>query len=125
MRSTNTATFLRDQPQLRTRRDSRAAQNMYGTPNRSRNSPTIKSTNQRESSEHRRHTYTQAHDSSRENSGDEGEIHDKTPLLASNKSVGDQHQAYGLFGTSYRPTRPARRESTSTASSHKKRKPIG
>ena len=36
----------------------------------------------------------------------------------------DQQQGYGIFGTSHRPSRP-RRESASTVSSRKKRKPFG
>ena len=110
---------------MRTRRDSRVAQNMFGTPGRSRNSPTIKAAHPEESSGHPRHTYTRAHDSSRENSEDEGDVHDRTPLIASKKPPGDQHQAYGMFSAGYRPSRPARRESASTVSSRKKRKALG
>ena len=79
---------------------------------------------QEESNGHPRRTYNRARDSSREDSRDRGEAHDRTPLIATKKSPVDQHQGYGIFGTSHRPSRP-RRESASTVSSRKKRKPFG
>jgi magnesium transporter len=97
---------------------------MFGTSNRSRTLPAVKATHHEESNAHPRRMYSRAHDSSRENSEEEEETHDRTPLIASKKSPGDPHQAYGIFGTSYRPSRP-RRESTSSASSRKKRKALG
>jgi magnesium transporter len=74
---------------------------------------------------HPRRTYNRAHDSSREVSEDEGETHDRTPLIASRKSLGDQHQTYGIFGTSRRPSRPPPRSPASTTSSRKRRKGLG
>jgi magnesium transporter len=109
---------------MRTRRDSRLGQNIFGTSNRSRNSPSINAMHQEESHGHPRRMYNRAHDSSRAGSEDDGETHDRTPLIASRKSPGDQHQAYGIFGTSYRPSHP-RRESASTVSSRKKRRGLG
>ena len=79
---------------------------------------------QEESSGHPRRTFNRARDSSREDSEDGGETHDRTPLIATKKAPVDQHQGYGIFGTSQRPARP-RRESASTVSSRKKRKPFG
>src|SRR5580693_7063626 len=98
---------------------------MFGSSNRLRNSPTIKAMHKEESNGHPRRTYNRAHDSSREVSEDEGEIHDRTPLIPPRKSPGDQHQTYGIFGTSHRTSRPPRRSSTSTTSSRKKRKSLG
>src|SRR5580693_4197546 len=98
---------------------------MFGSSNRLRNSPTIKAMHKEESNGHPRRTYNRAHDSSREVSEDEGEIHDRTPLIASRKPPGDQHQTYGIFGTSHRPSRPPRRSSASTTSSRKRRSGLG
>ena len=60
-----------------------------------------------------------AHDSSPENSDDDGEANDRTPLIPSRKSPADHR--YGLFSTSRRPSR-LRRDSASTVSSRQKRR---